>query len=315
MPRPRLRKRPGKKIPEWTFSAARLAANRPAGLEMAPPGTMLARSKVRTPKKDLAIIPDGLNRKISPRDLIRPELLLCRIQCPPRLRVRKNQKDLTPIEWARFIHAIEALAEDGVPSPTWDDFVDIHDRAMTTPEGHHWGAHGDRNFLTWHREYLAKLEARLRMVNPLVTIPYWNWVEDRAIPPQLSSPADLAAWGVTRGGSFNGNNLPDAAWIDDVMDAGVSPPDFMAFSNAVEAPHNTVHIVVGGTMATSVSPADPLFWLHHGMIDKLWADWQAANPGAAFNPPNGSETLQPAPIMTRKVSQVLETKALGYVYA
>lgn len=29
----------------------------------------------------------------------------------------------------------------------------------------------------------------------------WNWVEDRAIPPQLSAPADLAEWGVTRGAS------------------------------------------------------------------------------------------------------------------
>jgi hypothetical protein len=28
-----------------------------------------------------------------------------------------------------------------------------------------------------------------------------------------------------------------------------------------------------------------------------------------------AETLQPPPIMTRKVSQVLSTQALGYVYA
>jgi tyrosinase len=22
------------------------------------------------------------------------------------------------------------------------------------------------------------------------------------------------------------------------------------------------------------SPADPLFWFHHGQLDKLWNDWQ-----------------------------------------
>jgi hypothetical protein len=65
-------------------------------------------------------------------------------------------------------------------------------------------------------------------------------------------------------------------------------------------------------MGTSASPADPLFWLHHAFIDKIWADWQALHPGV--NPSNPSEILQPLPIMTRTVAQVLDTRALGYVY-
>jgi tyrosinase len=177
------------------------------------------------------------------------------------------------------------------------------------------GGHDGRNFLTWHREYLAKLEARLRLINPLVTIPYWNWVEDRAIPPQLNAPADISSWGITRGSSFNAAMLPDAVWINTVMGTGVTPPSFTAFSSALESPHGRVHNVVGGTMATSRSPADPIFWLHHAFVDKLWADWQEANTGSTFNPPNGTETLQEAPIFTRKVSQVLSTRSLGYVYA
>ena len=36
---------------------------------------------------------------------------------------------------------------------------------------------------------------------------------------------------------------------------------------------------------------------------------------AGVNPPNPSDVLQPAPIMTRTVAQVLNTRALGYVYA
>jgi tyrosinase len=68
-------------------------------------------------------------------------------------------------------------------------------------------------------------------------------------------------------------------------------------------------------MQTSTSPADPLFWLHHAFIDKLLADWHIAHTGAAFNPPNTAETLQPPPILTRTVNQVLSTQALGYVYA
>ena len=66
-------------------------------------------------------------------------------------------------------------------------------------------------------------------------------------------------------------------------------------------------------MVTSASPADPLFWLRHAFIDKTWADWQVLHPGV--NPPSPTDMLQPAPIMTRTVAQVLDTRALGYIYA
>jgi tyrosinase len=227
--------------------------------------------------------------------------------------VRKNQKNLTPTEWARFIHAIEGLAEAGVPMPRYQDFVEVHRLSMDTMAGMAWGphtmpGHDGRNFLTWHREYLAKLESALMTINPLVTIPYWDWVNDRAIPPQLTVATDLAEWGVTRG-AFSAASLPTAPTINAV----IANMTFTAFSGALEGPHGWVHNAVGGTMGLSTSPKDPLFWLHHGFIDKLWADWEVAHPGA--NPPNTSETLQPAPIMTRTVNQVLSTQALGYVYA
>lgn len=136
----------------------------------------------------------------------------------------------------------------------------------------------------------------------------WDWVNDRAIPPQLSNPADLTEWGITRG-TFNAAGLPTAATINSV----IGSIDFNSFTAALEGPHGWVHNAVGGTMATSTSPADPLFWLHHAFIDKLWANWEVTHTGK--NPPNITETLQPPPIMTRKVSQVLNTRDVGYVYA
>jgi tyrosinase len=172
------------------------------------------------------------------------------------------------------------------------------------------GGHDGRNFLAWHREYLAKLEAALIAMNPLVTIPYWDWVNDRAIPPPLFVASDLAEWGITRG-TFNSSFLPTASVINGVM----ASADFTAFTAALESPHGWVHNAVGGTMASSTSPADPVFWLHHGFIDKLWADWQVAHPAPGGNPPNMSETLQPPPIMTRTVAKEQSTRALGYVYA
>lgn len=311
--RPKLLTKKGKPVPEWQRTRARQAAlpelrraARRAPAFEAPP--------LRIPKEQLVIW--TLPAKFGLPDLLEPFPRFCRIVCrPPRLpmyRVRKDQKVFTATEWATFLHAIETIAVSGVPSPTYPEFVGMHDLAMTTPAGHMWGAHGGQNFLAWHREYLAKLEARLILINPLVTIPYWNWAVDRAVPASISNPGDLTAWGVTR--SFSASWLPTPQQVNNALAAGVGPPDFATFQSAVEGIHNYVHGAVGGTMSTSRSPADPIFWLHHAFIDKLWDDWQRAHPAPAFNPPNVGDTLQPPPVMTRTVSQVLRTTDLGYVY-
>ncbi|MGE5347514.1 MAG: tyrosinase family protein, partial [Acidithiobacillales bacterium] len=41
---------------------------------------------------------------------------------------------------------------------------------------------------------------------------------------------------------------------------------------------------LGGDMATAASPTDPLFFLHHANIDRIWSEWQKAHPAQA--PPN-----------------------------
>ena len=41
------------------------------------------------------------------------------------------------------------------------------------------------------------------------------------------------------------------------------------------AMHNAVHVWIGGQMQTSSSPNDPVFFLHHTNIDRLWSQWQA----------------------------------------
>ena len=48
-----------------------------------------------------------------------------------------------------------------------------------------------------------------------------------------------------------------------------------SFRLELEAPlHNTVHRWVGGDMMTDMSPNDPVFFLHHANIDRIWFNWQ-----------------------------------------
>jgi hypothetical protein len=39
--------------------------------------------------------------------------------------------------------------------------------------------------------------------------------------------------------------------------------------------HNQLHTKVGGTMGTFDSPAAPIFWNWHTLVDQIWRDWEA----------------------------------------
>lgn len=42
--------------------------------------------------------------------------------------------------------------------------------------------------------------------------------------------------------------------------------------------HNLVHRWAGGAMLTASSPNDPVFWMHHANLDRMWTLWQERNP-------------------------------------
>lgn len=88
--------------------------------------------------------------------------------------------------------------------------------------------------------------------------------------------------------------------------------------------HNRVHLWVGRSMTPMTSPNDPVFFLHHCFIDKIWADWQAQRvldaPELAPHycpmqdgPPghNYEDVLKP---WTRRISEVMDINELGYTY-
>lgn len=64
-------------------------------------------------------------------------------------------------------------------------------------------------------------------------------------------------------------------------DASVTNKFHMHF-NSIEGMHNTIHTTVGGARGQmgiiSVAAFDPIFWLHHANVDRVFAIWQAVNP-------------------------------------
>lgn len=175
-----------------------------------------------------------------------------------------------------------------------------------------WGTctHGDWTFLPWHRMYLFWFERILRAASgdPNLFLPYWDYtqigqragpaafrertcvVDGKLVPNPLYIPNTTnARLGRTR--AFNaGAELVDEAVDADGALAAASFSRMTVVDNrvlpgfggapgragAIETyPHNAVHDQVGGLMGDPVTAGnDPIFWIHHCNVDRLWSVWQ-----------------------------------------
>jgi tyrosinase len=71
-------------------------------------------------------------------------------------------------------------------------------------------------------------------------------------------------------------------------------------------------------MILSTSPNDPVFFLNHANVDRLWAEWQTAHPGKTYAPDVGSpgnSAESPMPPFGNTTPRDVETiTRLGYRY-
>ena len=90
--------------------------------------------------------------------------------------------------------------------------------------------------------------------------------------------------------------------------------DYASYTAALEGgPHNTAHRWVGGVMATGWSPLDPLFWLHHAQVDRLWWEWAGAHPGEHPALPSHARTMPPWSWVESQTRDIT-TMGVGYEY-
>lgn len=215
---------------------------------------------------------------------------------------------MTDPEWKEFHDAVQALHSSRERDPlgrgtVFEGFAREH--AEQEAQGHR-----GQYFLPWHANFLFEFEAELQRVsgNPKLSVPYWDW----SLEHDSWTKSDI--WSRV-GGAINGHPLPGGffnrwsttvpdnhfivrrfnvgenvhtrlletkANIDRLVSLGGRIP-FPDFSWYLESAHGAPHIAVGGDMEDGrYSPNDPLFYLHHAFVDKIWNDWQKAGGGKEF---------------------------------
>lgn len=172
------------------------------------------------------------------------------------------------------LKAPDAKAKYGI---TWQELATIHANHC---------AHENWHFLSWHRAYLLYFEAICRRVSgyQYFMLPYWDWTRNDKIHPAFLQGS------LNHPRSFSG--VDDAVKISTKKSAvtiAMSKPDFEKFggvpskehrsrisrlAESIENPHNIIHGDIGGDMNDpALAARDPIFWIHHANVDRLWCSW------------------------------------------
>lgn len=221
------------------------------------------------------------------------------------VKMMMNAPESSPTGWLFqwYTHAVRGdrtkAGEITRIYPTPSPQRDLAQQTWNTCQAHRPGDVEDY-FLPWHRMYVYFLERIIRKVSgvPSFTLPYWSYT-NRAItsgprmPTPFISPAAttnplyrrdrnaLANGGqpIDRDdpGSLNLNSLRQCVYSQQGAVQG--------FNLNLDANlHGTVHVLVGNGRGMGSVPwaaNDPIFWMHHCNIDRLWASW---NRGGRTNP-------------------------------
>lgn len=210
--------------------------------------------------------------------------------------------------------------------------------------------HGNWFFPPWHRSFLYYFEQLIQYYSndPGFALPYWDWSRTHSIPASwygTGNPLDdilsiaskcpgapTAGRGRTAAQSFSQGDLN--TYVGPTVISNMQQnPDYTTWGGGNPGtgelegrPHNFIHRWVGGTkfsnMVQTFSPLDPIFWMHHCNIDRLYSNWlqrpnhfppsDAAWKNKSFNDffdkdgnPAGSAF---------KAGDTVDSKVMGYVY-
>jgi tyrosinase len=246
------------------------------------------------------------------------------------MRYRKNVDCLSEDELHGFREALAAMYALPVSDP--DSFARQASFHGGPPVGY--CQHGTPGFFTWHRAEVRAFEDALRAVGCHISLPFWDWSSgpSNGVPEACRHPTYVDRTGNTvsnplysgprsGGGQTVRRADIDTTAFDDLAasaQTAASASTFSSFQNQINGVHGGVHVRVGGDMGSVPTASyDPIFFLHHANVDRLWARWQATHP-VPLPSDEATNTLSPftRPFTTQwqTGSDVASTDALGYRY-
>jgi tyrosinase len=215
----------------------------------------------------------------------------------PSIALRRSVRSLSQADIEKYDAAFATLARNG----TLGEIVDMHRRH---------GLHGRSSFLTWHRYFIYRFELEMRAIEPDIALPYWDWLSNPSLPPVGRATPGVEMPGGETMDVFRDGDDSQLADIRQGRDC-VDEDFFDDYATCIEKAHNAVHLYVGGTMGEiPTSAADPLFWMHHSFVDRLWNQWMKAHPDAV----DDVDVLQLQPWDVNSID-VLDLEDLDVAYA
>jgi len=182
------------------------------------------------------------------------------------------------------------------------------------------------HFLAWHRMYTYHLEDIIRELSGMddFALPYWGYtndnIEDKIMPEifrdSTSNLFESARWtSLNKGEPINEETMGTALDLTTLMQY----TDYQLFNqNTDAAPHGAMHNYIGNgsklksgkydnkiTQTTTrtglmgdvpTAGFDPIFWMHHSNIDRIYQQWTNSKNGTLIT------------------EQMLDNPAWGYIF-
>ncbi|KAI8912405.1 hypothetical protein EDD86DRAFT_110649 [Gorgonomyces haynaldii] len=260
--------------------------------------------------------------------------------------IRPAWRTLPEPKKQQYMRAIQKLKQRA-PAPdlsnmaqiNYDQFVQIHWDNVKV-------AHNISEFLPWHRYFILGYEKALQSIDPTILLPFWDWTLDSQHPTSSDVLQPQYFGGNGKGASHCVMDGVAAGWQTSYPTTRAQPSclrrcfemtTFWAPENVAalmaqsrnyddfrerleDGPHGNIHAGVGGQancgdMGTMYSTNDPLFFLHHANVDRIWWQWQSSCPTNRLRYDGGiaspNTRLVPWNI---PVSQVMETTSGPFCY-
>ena len=247
--------------------------------------------------------------------------------------------------YREFVTMMRDPSRTGQPV-SWLSFSSIHGDFF--PIGFNLCPHQNWYFLPWHRSYVRMYEvaARALIGNNDFAMPYWDWTAQPDFPAAFGDPTfdgQPNPLFVPGRAMETGDEMDEVFVGQAVMDEVYGKLNYEEFGSSRAAgqnnidpswittpgtsallefnPHDNVHCeVLGPFMCTGASPQDPIFIMHHGNLDRIWAEWVFLGRSNSTDPlwldmPFTDNFIDPSGnTYTDVVNQLLEVEPLGYTY-